>query len=355
VGPSSTRAGPPDLDVDVALLSGFRFRCRPDCGLCCFAEARVDPPERTRLLQIAPEVRFVGRGSDQFLASNPDGGSCQFLADHRCRVHGARPHPCREFPVTVHVGHRLQASLVLSCPGLDLDPLRPADRAADVPCEGLEDEIASVRTRLGPLVARRLAAAQVRGKRIERTLRSEGRWIEEGEVRRRLRDRLPRPGDANFPVEDPPEISEARESLPLFYDGRSGPLALARELGGWAVLELSPAGGGETLGVIPPPDRPPALRPESGTLLDAYLRYVLDRDQFLAAVELDALEGGTGDVAEWARSELATLGAVVVARGSVRAKLHGRDGRTLSEDDVIAGIRATDMDWLDRPTWGDRL
>ncbi len=225
----------------------------------------------------------------------------------------------------------------------------------DVRSEGLDDEIASVRARIGPGVGRRLAAAQVRGRRVERRLRSEGRWVEEDEVVRDLRDHLPSPGDANFPVEDPPEASDQWESLPLFFDGRSGPLAFARDLGGWEVLELSPHGGGEALSVIPPPDRPPALSPGADSLLADYLRYVLDRDQFLASVELEAVEGESGDVAEWARSELAALGAVVLARGSVRAKLHGGDGVMLSERDVIAGIRATDMDWLDRPTWGDRL
>ena len=343
------------MGFDLDLLKGFRFQCRPDCGLCCYAEPRIDPPERTRLLQIAPETRFVGRGPDRFLASNPNGGSCQFLAEHRCRVHDARPHPCREFPVTVHVGHRLQATLVLSCPGLELEALRRENRGMDVRCEGLDDEIASVRARIGPGVARRLAAAQVRGRRVERRLRSEGRWVEEDEVRRDLRDRLPSPGSANFPVEDPPEASDPWESLPLFFDGRSGPLAFARDLGGWEVLELSPHGGGEALSVIPPPDRPPALSPGADSFLADYLRYVLNRDQFLASVELEAAEGESGDVAEWARSGLAALGAVVLARGSVRAKLHGGDGMTLSERDVIAGIRATDMDWLDRPTWGDRL
>lgn len=144
-------------------------------------------------------------------------------------------------------------------------------------------------------------------------------------------------------------------NLPLFFDGRRAPVALANRWGSWELLELSPTGGGASLGVIPPPERCPELRPPAVALLDGYLDYVLERDAFLASVQLAALEAEDGTVADWARADLVELGAVVLARGSVRAKLAGRGNGPLTVEDVANGIRATDMDWLDRPTWGDRL
>lgn len=343
------------LEIDLALLNGFRFECQPGCGLCCYAEPRVEPSDRARLIQIAPNAVFVGQGPDQFLAARPDGGACQFLSVNRCEVHAARPHPCREFPITVHMGRRLQATIVLSCPGVDLGSLRiPPSRRAS-PSEGLESEIQSLRERIGPGVQTRLDAAALRGRRLERALQAEGRWDDDEDVRSHLRSQLPRPGSADFPVEDPPELADGWEELPLFYDGRSAPLVLTRQIGGWEVWQLRPEGRGETLGVFPPPLRPPALEPEADRLLEAYLGYALERDAFLASAQLDALESEEGSVTDWARTDLATLGAMVLARGAVRAKLRGAGDGLLSERDVADGIRATDLDWLDRPTWGDRF
>ena len=338
----------------MALLEGFGFGCRPDCGLCCYAEPRIDPAERAHLLQIAPSARIAGTGRDRFVASNPNGGACQFLLSHRCVVHPARPHPCREFPITVHVGQRLQATIVLSCPGVSFARLRRAGTPEPEP-NGLGAELASVRQRLGAPTFARLEATRRRGRRIERALTEGGQWVPDEVVRAELRADLPRPGVGDFPVEDPPEVAEGWERLPLFFDGRRAPLALAHKLGGWEVHEMAPGGAGASLGVFPPPERPPQLDAPATDLLERYLRYVLERDGFLASVHLDALEAGEGSVREWAAVELAAVGAVVLARGAVRAKLHGEDATTLSADRVDDGIRATDMDWLDRPTWGDRL
>ncbi|HTT15724.1 MAG TPA: YkgJ family cysteine cluster protein, partial [Thermoplasmata archaeon] len=116
--------------LDVALVQGFSFACRPDCGLCCFASPRISPGEQHALRVVAPQATFVGRGRDRYLSARPDGGACQFLANLRCGVHAQRPAPCREFPITVHLGERLQASVVLSCPGLDLRRLTDSRSAA---------------------------------------------------------------------------------------------------------------------------------------------------------------------------------------------------------------------------------
>jgi Fe-S-cluster containining protein len=350
----SSSGGTPELDV--RLLRGFRFECRPDCGLCCYAEPRVSPTERERLVQIVPETEFVRHGEALFLAGRPDGGACQFLDRNRCAAHAARPHPCREFPVSVHVGARLQATVVLSCPGVELSALRSDRRDLADGEGGFSGELAAVRERLDPTVPRRMDAAQRRRRRIARTLESQGRWEEEESVRTALRTTSFLPTLEDFPAMEPPELDQGVERMPLFFDGRSAPVALSSGLGGWELHELSPTGGlGEPIAVIPPPDRPPVLSSDATELLVAYLRYWLERDAFFGALHLAMTDARDGSVSEWAHEELRSIGAVTVARAQIRAKLARAEAGRLTAPDIELGIRATDQDFLDRDSWGERL
>jgi Fe-S-cluster containining protein len=350
-------AEPATPELDIALLAGFRFRCRPDCGLCCYATPRVEPDERERLVQIAPEASFVGRVPDRFLAARPEGGACQFLHENRCAVHDARPHPCREFPVAVHVGTRLQATVVLSCPGIEPEGLLgPGTDAAEAP-ESLRPELTAIRERLDATTARRLGEAARRRRRAQRALERSGRWESEEAVRDRLRHDLPRPGAREFPVEEPPEAGVGLDRLPLYFDGRRAPVAIAVALGGWELLELRESGGvARSIGVVPPPNRPPAVDDRGERLLERYLDYWLRRDALFGTVHLAMLESSDGSpVGDWVSAELRAIGATVLARADVRARSRGRSAGVLREADVWDGIQATDQDLLDRPTWGDRL
>ena len=342
--------------IDTELLRGFRFACRPDCGLCCYAEPRVEAAERDALIQLLPETEFRTSGKDAFLAARPDGGACQFLDGQRCRAHAVRPHPCREYPLTVHVGRRLQATVVLSCPGVDLELLlRPEPPGGWPPPVGLSEEFEAVRSRLGAGTARRLADAARRGRRVERALSEQGRWQTDDEVRRALAHDLPVPGRAEFPVEDPPAKDDGLAQLPLFFDERAGPVAIASGLGGWELVELAPVGGSHPIDLVVPPEQPPSVTPEAERMLEGYLRYWLRRDAFLASVQFEMLDATDGRVSEWAAARLRELGALTLSRAVVRAKLSGRDGTRLTSPEVAAGIRAVDQDALDRPTWGDRF
>lgn len=346
----------PSASLDLSLLDGFRYACRPDCGLCCFATPRVSRSEREALLRIAPAVELVGAEPDRFLAARSDGGACQFLRDRRCGVHAARPAPCREFPVDVHVGFRLQASLVLSCPGIDLGGLLSKRPDPGCPPVGLDAEVAAVRERLSPTAARRVADASRRRRRIERALTDEDRWVGEDDVRAALISAIPLPGANDFPADDPPDAAEGLEMLPLFFDGRTGPVALGSTIGGWELLELRAEGGvARSLGVVPPPRRPVGMTAEARALLEAYLRYWLARDRLFGITLRAMAEAATGDVQEWVTAELGAIGALTLARAWVRARAAGRSDDPVSADDVGSGIRATDQDLLDRPTWGDRF
>jgi hypothetical protein len=347
----------PTVPVDISTLSGFSYACRPECGLCCYAEPLVAPAEKAGLVRIVPEAEFVTRGRYEFLRSHSDGGACLLLETNRCLAHPARPSPCREFPLTAHVGVRVQATVVLSCPGVDLSPLHDyggPERAA--PPRGFDTELAALRARVDGSVRRSLDTSGRRRRQIERTLTADGRWREEDAVRGRLRDQVPTPVADDFPVEGPPSQREGLASLPLFFDRRAGPVALASQAGGWELVELYPTGGvRSSLGVVPPPDRPPALSDDAARTLAGYLRYWLERDLLFGVVHLAMLEDHEGSVTDRVAAELRRIAAVTLSRAHVLATLrHGNVGR-LSDDDVRDGLRATDQDLLDRASWGTRL
>ncbi len=352
------RGSPEDaVGLDVALLAGLRFACRPDCGLCCYATPRVARADKPGLLRILSESEFFGRGPDEFLRSRGDGGACVLLRDLRCRGHDVRPYPCREFPISVHVGERLQATAVLSCPGVRLggaDDL-PGDGTAQ-PSEGLAEELSAVRGRLGPGTIERLAHVRRRHRKVTRALERDGRWEPTDEVRAALRRSPPRISGDDFPVPDPPRLDDGRGRLPLFFDGRAGPVAIASGLGGWELEELAPEGGGRTLGVVPPLERVPDVAPDGTRLLAAYLAYWLARDQLFATVEWEMMEyADDRPVGERVAAELRGTGALVLARADARARLSRGAVRELTVADVAAGIRATDQDLLDRDGWGETL
>jgi hypothetical protein len=343
--------------LDVRLLRGFRFTCRPDCGLCCFAEPRVEPSERPRLLQIAPDAQIRERRGGSFLAAWPQGGACRFLTDHRCAVWPARPGPCREFPVTAHVADRLQATLVLSCPGIDLAPLAlEASWESRPEPAGLDEEIASVRARLSPSLRDRMEAARRRRRRVVAALERSGQWVDEEEVRSALRRGIPLPTAAEFPVEDPPTAEEGLEALPLVFLDRSGPVAFAGALGGWDLLELRAGGGADAIARVPPPSRPPRVDPDGMRLLAGYLRYFLERDALFGSVGPE-IEPGSGETIQEAVADaLRRIGAWALSRADVlRRATGGGSGESLTTGDIVRGIRACDQELLDRPTWGDRV
>jgi Fe-S-cluster containining protein len=347
----------PAYSLETSTLAGFSYACRPDCGLCCYAEPIVAPKERADLLQIVSAADFVSRNGHEFLRSRPNGGACVLLDGSCCRGHPSRPTPCREFPLTVHVGTRAQATVVLTCPGVDLSGLigYHGPQGASLP-RGFDEELAAVHVRLDGGFAQRVEEAARRRRRIVQRLSAAGRWQEEGEVRRRLAERVPLPTEEEFPTEAPPPRSEGLDRLPLLFAGRPAPVALAEAEGGWELLELRPTGGVEgSLGVAAPPREPPALSDEAERLLRGYLRYWLERDVLFGTVHLSMFDGGRAPVQEAIALEMRRIGAVALSRAHIVATLLRGEVGPLSAADVREGIRATDQDLLDRPTWGSLL
>ena len=355
--PEVVVAAPSAILVDASGLAGFSYSCRPQCGLCCYAEPLVSPAEKPTLLRLVPEAEFVVRGRHEFVRSNPAGGACRLLAGDRCRAHAARPSPCREFPLFGHIGTRVQATVVLTCPGVDISALREYRDARDAgEPQGFRPELGALLARVDSGVRSQLDGSERRRLRLVRLLQREGRWEDEEVVRRRLRQSIPMPKAGEYPTEDPPSPKEGLERLPICHVGRRGPVAFARGGAGWELLELRPTGGVErSLGSAVPPSDPPKLAADAVRTLEGYLRYWLGRDQLFGTVHLAMREEGSGTVTESIAQELRRIGALTVSRAAVLSSLLRGSANPLTADDVVQGIRATDQDLLDRDGWGSRL
>jgi hypothetical protein len=346
--------------LDFRLVTGFRFRCLPDCGLCCYTRPAVAPGEGERLVQLDPDVPLENsRAGWANIASRPEGGACHFLRDSRCGCHSVRPATCAEFPLVVHASGRVQVSVVLTCPGVDLGTLPLWSEG--VPSVQLSTDLAGELAATHQEVLRAESAGEVHQaliirRQTERRLGRQGRWQPEDEIRGRLRSRLLSLIPSELPLEEEPTEEEELESLPLFYEPGVGRVARRPRAGGLEFLSLREEGGiAAHLGVLAPPGRAPALEPAGAAMLHGYLRYLLERDTTIAAVYLRLLEGDEGLPDQGVENDLREAAGQVLLMATLRrALVSGRRG-ALSAADIENGVRAVDMDLLDRPATDRRL
>lgn len=351
----------PDRPFDTALLNGFRFECRSDCGLCCYTTPAVSSAELARIRTTVGPVETLSLSNGQrVIASYGEGGACRLLAGRTCSAYRARPLPCSIFPVTVHGGpNRWQASLVLSCPGLSVDPLLVrAPRASPSSYEGIEAEVQSARERAAvPAIRSALDQDDRRRRARLRGYRERGRPLLVEEVRSSLRSQRIEVRGNDIPGELPPGREEGIQYLPLVWDGPQRVSAIESHPMGIRFRELSPDGQeGPPTDVEPIPRIVPPMTSEAEALLQGYLRYWLERDalfDYLLTVPPEDAEEETW--IDTAQRELRLIGATVLTRGLARARRRGDHSRTMSAEAVALGIAATDMDLLDRPSLGVRL
>ena len=348
------------LPTDYQLVEGFRYRCLPSCGLCCYTTPAVAPGERDRLIRLDPAAPLlettVGWAK---IASRPEGGACYFLHEERCGCHAARPATCGEFPLTVHVAERVQVSIVLTCPGVDLTALM--GRGTGVPLGPVSSDFMSEMK----FVEREVEQAQATGdlrwasqrrRSVERRLGRVGIWQSEEEVRARLRGTLTDMVPEELLHEEPPPEEEPLESLPMFHDPALGRVAWRPHTGGVEFLSLRESGGiAQHLGVFASPTRSPGLDAPSRSLLLGYLRYVLERDATIGAAYDHLLEADPALPEEVVAEDLTLIANQVVRLAVLRRALTSDRRGELTVKDLENGIRATDMDILDRPTVGLRL
>ena len=345
--------------LDDSLLSGFGFECRPECGLCCFAEPAVTSDEGTRLLERFPGLQLLpqAHGFDR-IASRPRGGACALLRGLRCTAHDLRPFPCRTFPLTAHLGDRVQVAVVLSCPGVDLGSLGEATPIeSSSGARGLEAELDAIRRELAsPDALDRIDRARRQWLRWAGALGADGPGLlgarGNGDVVRRVLRAL----HEFFPAPLPPSRAGGLDSLPLTYDDDHGRIGFAQDSGQVALLAFNEeTGGGEVLGRYPPPEEHPSIAADGLGLLDGYLRYVANRDSFLGQALERVRLGDDRDLRSALYRDLGWVAAGVLTRATLLERLHGQAGATLDRAALEAGIRAMDAEVLDRPTVGDVL
>ena len=345
---------------DDRLLEGFDFSCRTDCALCCYAAPRIDAADRHAWGAAARSVPHeIDAEGTRRIPEQAPGGACRMLTGTRCSIHRWRPGVCASFPVDVYAGiGRWQASVVLSCPGLSLGGLgRSARGAGAVPPTlggALAAERIAARARTKePVAVDAFRRVTQRRASLERRGQRRSGWADAPTIRASLRETSELPWAGQWPGEPPPSADQGSEYLPLFFDHRAGPVAIADDGDAWELLELRPNGRTEALGRFRLPESPPRLTAEGAHALRSYLAYWLDRDGLWDL----AVAGWIADeerrpLEERMLEELGVVGATVVARGYVRALARGDPGVSLDRSAVENGIRASDADLLDRATLG---
>jgi len=110
----------PEREIDTSLLEGWRFECVDPCQLCCLCQPELLPGEEEWFLRNHPHNVVEREEPHRHLAlrMKRGGGPCVFLEDRRCTIYDHRPGFCRQFPLCIYMGEKLQAELDLSCRGL---------------------------------------------------------------------------------------------------------------------------------------------------------------------------------------------------------------------------------------------
>jgi hypothetical protein len=259
----------------------------------------------------------------------------------------------------VHLGFRAQASLVLSCPGIELSVLRrdarDGRRAPEEPF-GLQSELTALEALIGsPGTKETILAAQDEHTAVLRRAHRRPGWVEGDGWRERLILSPPAPFDPGTVDLGDPIESDGLDTLPLFKDENHGIVGVAAAEDGWELLQLDPEGGvRDRLGTYPGPDPGTRTTADGSDLLRGYLSYLAARDATVDTVLLEWLGGRSSSESfpDAVRIELQRAGLIVLTRAVLRAQLDGRPGAQLDAADIARGIRATDAELLDRPSVG---
>ncbi len=343
------------MDLDTRLIEGFDFVCRPGCGLCCFTTPRVDGREEAQIRQLLPSAPLIELSDQEVgIEARPYGGACQFLSASRCAIRHVRPSPCRIFPISVHLGFRAQASIVLTCPGVSLEPLTGRPAAAR---GGLEMELEAARARLHVVGTERLERYREAfdARRAARGFSGPAE-AEARALRSRLHPWVDTLDPGTVPSGEIPPVSVGLERLPLVPSSTAGPLALGRQGARWLLLELRAEGGRpEPRFSARTPGRLLPMTADAERLWRGYLHYWVERDALLGIVEAAAEPTDSAEFEQGLKSELEEIAGEVLDRGAFLASTVATAAGRLDAPAVALGIRATDMDLLDRSSAGERL
>lgn len=377
------------IEADLSELAGRAYECLPGCALCCLCQPELLPEEHRRLSiqaqlaeRIVPLPEDPASGRTAFALQGPV-GACAFLKERRCTIYELRPHFCQQFPVHLHLGWRVQLNADFSCRGLWTGKGESLEAFGRRVLERIgEDDLAR------ELAQGRRAFSEFR-RRVERTwpywdargvrellsalvpdlLRHDGigrvlsyaddfpqqhRRISAREIHAGIRRSEPDPSVEQLAAGDGLELFDLGDltKLPIFVDRelrwhlfqtRGELLAhfLAEE--DRILTELEPVNPAE-LPLLPYTEEG---RAEAGR----YLQLLLRRDQLIGHIAYIVDEHGYVEpIPQVALGSFATLVLDFWWRASLLATAQGR--AELGPAEVVDGIVAFDMDFLDLPTVG---
>ena len=111
------------FQAEASELSGLGLDCPKGCAYCCLCPPGLLDGEVDRIVGACEDCKAAfGKDrigdSEQAVQVQGDRGACSFLEDRRCKVYASRPHFCRQYPVMVYSGWRVQLSAIRSCRGV---------------------------------------------------------------------------------------------------------------------------------------------------------------------------------------------------------------------------------------------
>jgi Fe-S-cluster containining protein len=128
------RVGSESYEYRSSFSSGLRFRCLPDCGLCCRTyrvpltgfdldrlKGVVDPRDCSTIVSAPGEE---AAGIRAFMENGKAESCCYLDGNDRCAVYDNRPLYCRTYPLIRDTYAQLEMGVDYTCPGVgEGDPI----------------------------------------------------------------------------------------------------------------------------------------------------------------------------------------------------------------------------------------
>jgi Fe-S-cluster containining protein len=133
IGTASVLHGTIQVETDrveyrTSFSSGLRFRCLPECGLCCrtyripLTSFDLDRLQEVVEPEACPNIAFADPGQEcgtSAFMENGKGKGCCYLDNRlRCSVYGNRPLYCRTYPLIRDTYEQLEMTVDHTCPGV---------------------------------------------------------------------------------------------------------------------------------------------------------------------------------------------------------------------------------------------
>jgi Fe-S-cluster containining protein len=116
------------FEYSTSFSSGLRFRCLPECGLCCrsyripLTSYDLDRLQEVVEPEACPNIAYVDSGQEggisAFMENRKAEGCCYLDTSARCSVYRSRPLYCRTYPLIRDTYEQLEMSVDHTCPGV---------------------------------------------------------------------------------------------------------------------------------------------------------------------------------------------------------------------------------------------